>query len=233
MEKKGFSVIILAAGSGNRMKSTIKKQYIKLDNKEILAYSIEIFENMSEVDEIILVVPPREIPEVKEKICDKYSYRKITHIVEGGKERQDSVWEGLRMVNPHNQYVAVHDGARPFVKKEKIRECLQVAQKVGASILAVPVTDTIKKVQKENNEIFETPERSSLWAAQTPQIFKKSLFLQGYRYAQQNDVKVTDDSMLIELIGEKISVVEGDYSNIKITTPRDLWIGESILKNKM
>lgn len=222
-------VIIVAGGKGTRMGGNVKKQYLCIGNKEILAHTIETFEKMEEVTEIVVVVGKEDIDYVSKGICQKYSYAKVKHIVAGGKERKDSVWNGIEVLSEDINYIVVHDGARPFIKAGNVRKCLEKAKEKGASIVAVPVKDTIKQVGT-SGKIEGTPERSTLWSVQTPQVFERGLLIEAHINGQENQLEVTDDSMLVEALGHNVWVVEGDYTNIKITTPEDLIIGEIFVK---
>ncbi|PHV71183.1 2-C-methyl-D-erythritol 4-phosphate cytidylyltransferase [Sporanaerobium hydrogeniformans] len=224
------TAIIVAGGSGKRMGTAVKKQYIQLKGKEILAYTIEAFENCSFINDIIVVVAEEEIDYVRENIIRKYKLNKVSQIVGGGKERQDSVYNGLKATKGESTYVMIHDGARPFVKKETIYKCLLNTQKNKASIVAVPVKDTIKVCNTRTHRVESTPDRKKLWSIQTPQSFEYELLMKAYSYAKKQNLQVTDDSMIIEAFGEDVYITEGDYTNIKITTPEDLIIGEVLLQ---
>lgn len=150
-------------------------------------------------------------------------------IVSGGIERQHSVYNGLQAVK-EGEIVLIHDGARPFIRLEKIHELVKEAQEHGAAIPAVPMKDTVKKVR--NGMAEETVERSSLWAVQTPQAFRVSLVLEAHKRAQEEGYIGTDDASLVERMGKKVKIVEGDYRNIKLTTPDDLLFAEAILSLK-
>lgn len=230
MEK--VAVVIVAGGSGKRMGMTIKKQYILLDNKEIIAHTIETFEKCGIIDEIILVVGEEEIQKVREEIIERYGFNKVKQIVAGGAERQDSVYNGLLATSSNVKYVMIHDGARPFIKEKIIIKALELTKEKEATVVAVPVKDTIKIADNKRGVIVETPNRSNLWSIQTPQSFSKELLLNAYKYALSNNLIATDDSMLVEAYGKSVFIVEGDYMNIKITTQEDLVIGEVILANK-
>ncbi|MHC1748956.1 MAG: 2-C-methyl-D-erythritol 4-phosphate cytidylyltransferase [Cellulosilyticaceae bacterium] len=225
------SVIIVAGGNGTRMGGEIKKQYIKLNNKEILAHTIEAFNDCILVEDIIVVVGESEISFVQEAICNQYGYQKVKHIVAGGKERQDSVYNGLEYVNQETDYVMVHDGARPFVTEEMMIRGIDGAKEKGAVVVAVPVKDTIKECSLEDGKVENTPIRQKLWSVQTPQIFKYNVLKNAYNYVKDNGLQVTDDSMAVEAFGETVYIVEGAYTNIKITTPEDIIIAEALLKN--
>lgn len=226
------AAIIVAGGSGKRMGMNIKKQYLSLRDKPILAHTIAAFEQTESIDEIIVVVGKEEIDKVKEEIVKLYKFKKIKSIVAGGKERQDSVYNGLKAVSESVKYVMVHDGARPFIKEETIEQVLKLTIEKGAVIAAVPVKDTIKVVDQSSLEVKQTPKREELWAIQTPQSFERTILLEAYRIGNETGIQATDDSMLVEAAGYKVQVVMGDYTNIKITTPEDLILGETILAER-
>lgn len=229
------SVIIVAAGKGKRMGKGYNKQYILLKDKPIIAYTVEVFENTGIIDEIILVVGKNEIDLVKEKIIHKYNFKKVTGIIEGGAERHDSVYNGLKATNTDCDIVLIHDGARPFVTGSIIEKGIYTTKNAGACVVAVRVKDTIKIVNK-NMEVDYTPNRNTLWAVQTPQIFKYELLLKAYEKLygklRTGAVKITDDAILVEELGHKVKIIEGSYENIKITTPEDLILSEGILKKR-
>jgi 2-C-methyl-D-erythritol 4-phosphate cytidylyltransferase len=176
------------------------------------------FEQMSWVDEIVLVVGAQDVERCTGWV-EEFNLQKVTHIVAGGPERQYSVYQGLLAAN--TEWVLIHDGVRPFVTEERVRACYEAAVQQGASVLAVPVKDTIKQVN-EAGMIVHTPDRRSLWAIQTPQAFRRSDVLRAHEQAVQDQVVGTDDAMLVERLGIGVHVVEGEYTNIKITTPEDL-----------
>lgn len=229
---KKVAAVIVAGGSGKRMKSAIKKQYIKLEGREVLAHTISVFQHFKGVDEIIVVVSKEEIETVRENIVNRYGFTKVSQIVEGGAERQDSVYNGIQAAASTIEYVMIHDGARPFIKEETLEKALIATREKGATIVAVPVKDTIKVINNETMTVEATPQRETLWSVQTPQSFEKQLLLEAYEYAKTVGLQVTDDSMLVEALGRKVQVVLGEYTNIKLTTPEDLLLGESILKEK-
>ncbi len=225
------SVIIAAAGMSNRMGSKINKQFIAINGKPILAHTIEKFEKSRYIDEIILVAKEEEIDYCRKEIVKKYRFKKVTNIIRGGKERQDSVYNGILALNENTDIVLTHDGARPFVKAENIRDGIEGVIKYGACIIGVPVTDTIKVVG-DDNAIDKTPQRSLLWAAQTPQCFYKNVLIEGYDKAIKDSFSGTDDSSIVERIGYEVKMIMGSYENIKITTPEDIVLAESLLKDK-
>lgn len=225
---KKVSAIIVAGGSGTRMGTKIKKQYLKLNEKEIIAHTVERFETLKNIEEIIVVTSKEDLNYVEKLLKEDYKYKKIKHIVAGGKERQDSVYNGLAYVGETIDYVLIHDGARPFITHETIEKALAKTFEKKACIVAVPVKDTIKKINKEK-VVEETPNRETLWSVQTPQIFEKNLIQKAYEQGRQKRLHVTDDSMLVEALGEKVYIVEGEYTNIKITTPEDLVIAKQFI----
>lgn len=227
-----IAAVIVAGGSGKRMGTSVKKQYIKLDQKEILAHTIEAFETFEEVDEIVVVVGKDDINNVNNEIILKYGYTKVKKIVSGGTERQDSVYNGLLAVSDDVEYVMIHDGARPFVTKNVLERAVAKTIETKATIVAVPVKDTIKQINNLTGAVEATPKREILWAVQTPQSFNKQLLLDAYAYAKEKKLQVTDDSMIIEAYGHNVYVVEGDYTNIKITTSDDLMLGKSIIEER-
>ena len=225
-----ISVIIAAAGMSNRMGSKINKQFISINNKPILVHTLEKFEECTYVDDIILVAKEDEIDYCRKEIVKRYKLNKVSKIIRGGKERQDSVYNGVLALDEKTNIVLSHDGARPFVKIENIIDGIKGAYKHGACVVGVPVKDTIKIVENSNG-IVETPKRDMLWAAQTPQCFKKEIIQEGYRKAIEDGYIGTDDSGLVERMGLDVKMVMGSYENIKITTPEDLILAESILQD--
>lgn len=220
-------VVIVAAGTGSRMNMGINKQFIKLEGKEIIAYTIEKFYNNSNIEDIVVVVKEDESEFFKKEILDKYNFKNIK-IAYGGKERQDSVYNGLKLLDKKCHVVLIHDGARPFVSDKIIDNCIEEAKNHKAVVVGVPVKDTIKVIDKDKY-IVDTPNRSVLWAVQTPQTFDYNILIDAYKDAFKNGFYGTDDAMLVERIGYKVKMVEGSYNNIKITTQEDLNIGSQIL----
>ena len=221
------SVVIVSAGRGSRMKADINKQFLKLKGKEVIAHTIDKFYNNKNIDEIVVVVKEDEADFFRRNIIDKYGYKNIK-IAFGGKERQDSVFNGLKAVNERCDIVLIHDGARHFVTDEIIKNSIECAKKNKCVIVGVPVKDTIKIINKDN-EVCDTPNRSTLWSIQTPQVFEYLSIIKAHKIAKEKSYYGTDDSMLMEYLGYNVKVIEGSYNNIKITTPEDLKIGEEIL----
>lgn len=220
-------VVIVAAGSGSRMKRDINKQFIKLDGKEIIAYTIEKFYKSEDIDDIVIVIKENEEKYFIENIINKYGFDNIK-LAYGGKERQDSVYNGIKKLNRNCEIVLIHDGARPFVNEYIIKNSIKEAKENNAVVVGVPVKDTIKVVDSDGN-IVDTPNRSLLWSVQTPQSFKYEIITKAYEYAYSNDYYGTDDAMLVEHIGYNVKMIQGSYDNIKITTEEDLHFGIQIL----
>ncbi len=223
--------IILSAGKGKRMHSDISKQYITVFDKPILYYTLRAFQH-SEIDEMIVVCGGSDIEYVKYDIVKKYDFTKVTQIVEGGQERYDSVIAGLKLVEDED-YVLVHDGARPLIKPQEINEMIQELEQSPACIMGMPVKDTIK-LQDENGFVASTPRRSDVWQVQTPQAFQASILKKAYqKMKSEQDTSITDDSMAVEKYTDvKIKLVRGSYENIKVTTPEDLVVMEGILSSR-
>lgn len=225
------SVIIAAAGMSNRMGSKINKQFIVIDNKPILAHTIEKFEQCRYIDEIIVVTKENEVEYCRKEIVKKYGFRKVSSIIKGGRERQDSVYNGIMALNEKADIILTHDGARPFVRQESIIKGIKGALELGACVIGVPLKDTIKVVD-DADVVHHTPNRALLWAAQTPQCFKAKLLKEGYEYAIAEGILGTDDSSLVEKKGYPVTMLMGSYDNIKITTPEDLIVAELIAAGK-
>ncbi|UOW67958.1 2-C-methyl-D-erythritol 4-phosphate cytidylyltransferase [Paraclostridium bifermentans] len=222
-------VVIVAAGTGSRMKKDINKQFIKLKNKEIVAHTIEKFYNSENIDDIVVVIREDEEEYFNKNIKEKYGFTNIK-VAHGGNERQDSVFNGIKMLKKECEVVLIHDGARPFVTDDIIKRSINKANEHNAIVVGVKVKDTIKVVS-DNGNIVDTPNRSYLWAVQTPQVFKYDIITKAYEDAYNNNYYGTDDAMLVERIGYNVKMIEGSYNNIKITTQEDLEFGEQILKN--
>lgn len=230
MEKQKYAAIVLAAGSGKRMNSQVHKQYLIIQDRPVLYYSLKEFQD-SAVDEIVLVVGKGEEEFCRREIVDKYGISKVKAIVEGGKERYHSVFEGLKQTSDAD-YVLIHDGARPFVNQDIIRRCMQEAQKYQACVVGMPVKDTIK-IADEEGYAKQTPDRKNVWMIQTPQTFSYALIYEAYEeMLKTEDTAITDDAMVLERIkGKKSKLIEGSYRNIKITTPEDLLIANVYLQH--
>lgn len=221
-----YQVIIPAAGQGKRMGAGKNKLLIELDHIPILIHTLKVFENDEDCDGIILAIHPRDEMEFT-RLLHKFTISKVKRLVSGGKERQDSIYHALQTVDGDG-LILVHDAARPFIKKEQIHKLVETTEKTGAAIIAVPAKDTMKKIR--DGIVLETVERSSLWVVQTPQAFRFSLLIKAYQKAEEDHFIGTDDASLVERLGDHVTIVEGDYDNIKLTTPEDLFFAEAILK---
>lgn len=221
-----YTLIIPAAGQGKRMGAGKNKLFLQLDDAPIIIHTLRAFEKDEQCRQIILAINERE-RSYFEELFQTYHIQKDIQFVQGGNERQDSVYNALMYVR-EGEYVLVHDGARPFVTKKMIEDILQMAKEKGASICAVPVKDTIKKVM--HDAVVETVERSQLRAVQTPQGFHVPILLGAHESAKQAGFLGTDDASLVERLSKEVGVVEGSYYNIKVTTPEDLVIAESFLR---
>jgi 2-C-methyl-D-erythritol 4-phosphate cytidylyltransferase len=223
--------VIPSAGRGERMKEELNKPYLLLAEKPILAHTLFPFEESPLIHELIVIVAPREIEYCKREVIEAFRISKVSHVLAGGKERQDSIWEGLKMVPPDCEIVIIHDGVRPLVTKRFIESSIEAAQRYGAVVTAIPLKDTVKMVSRER-EVIETPVRHTLMAIQTPQAFRFEVIRKAYDKAYRDGFYGTDDSSLVERIGIKVKVIPGIYENIKITTPEDLILAEALLKRR-
>ncbi len=222
MEGKSVKAIVLAAGRGKRMEAERPKQYLELLGHEVLYYSLKAFEE-SCVDEVILVTGKEETGWCRKRFVEEYGFSKLKQVIPGGKERYDSVYEGLLAAAPCD-YVLIHDGARPLVTREIIRTVLDGAVSFGSCTTGMPVKDTIK-VAGTGDMAADTPERDSLWAIHTPQGFSYPVILEAHERFRQGAyrIPVTDDTMMAEIfMRKKAKLVRGSYKNIKVTTPEDL-----------
>lgn len=230
--KNKVTAIILAAGQGKRMNSPVAKQFLVLQEKPVIFYSLKVFEESS-VDEIILVTGAGQADYCKANIVDFFRFGKVVQIIEGGRERYDSVFRALEAVG-ETGYVLIHDGARPFVSKDLIEKVIVQVKDYKACIVGIPVKETIKVVD-DNEFIQATPNRKTLWSAQTPQAFEFSSIKKAYDlfYAEEDkdSLGITDDAMVYESYQKRpVKMIYGDYNNIKLTTQEDLYQADGILK---
>jgi 2-C-methyl-D-erythritol 4-phosphate cytidylyltransferase len=215
-----ISLILLAGGSGTRMREATPKQFLPLCGKPIVHYSLDIFLKIPEIKEIIVVAAP--------------PFRSLfsgVKFADPGDRRQDSVFNGLQQVNPTHEWVMTHDAARPLFTLEMVQELICVGKETGAATLAVPLKPTIKE-RDVQGYIEKTLNRAKLVEIQTPQFLARETFMKGFRKIASENIEVTDDTSIAELLQLPVKVVMGCYSNIKITTPEDLWIAESFLSKK-
>ena len=238
VKKASCTAIILAAGQGKRMNSQVPKLYLEVQEKPILYYTLQTFMDSKYIDRIILVVGAGQVEQVKKDIVARYNFSKVTEVIEGGKERYDSVWCALqRISDEQDAYVFIHDGARAFVSEEVIERAYENVLKYKACVVGMPVKDTIKIVD-DSQMVSKTPDRAFLWQAQTPQVFEVEIIKEAYENVMNHHSElsvnmITDDSMLVETLGKcDVKLVQGSYDNIKITTPEDIVMAEQILKGK-
>lgn len=227
-----LSAIIVAGGNSTRMNG-INKQFLQLENIPVILRSVLAFEQSKATAEIIIVTQSQYISQLT-ALCKASGITKLKSIVNGGETRSLSVQNGFKAVSENMDFIAVHDGARPLITPKLIDEISADAIAFGASAPLVPVKDTIKIVKQ--NEIVETPDRATLYQAQTPQIFRKDWYKTAlFHLAENSEIarNVTDECSLLELDGRKIHVTMGDYSNMKITTPEDIQIAAAILKARL
>lgn len=221
-----FGVVIVAAGQGRRMGSKEKKQFLMLGDKPVLYHSVQLFKSVPGVKEIVVVTSEEDIGRATDLLAE---FAPLT-VTSGGPERQDSVLLGLRALRDA-QYALIHDAARPFATRALVERVMNKALETGAAIPAIPAQDTIKIVNAKG-EVESTPPRQSLRAAQTPQAFRLSAILRAHEKAREHGFVGTDDSMLMEWQGVNVSVVEGEHTNLKLTTPADFKLGELILEQR-
>lgn len=223
-----ISAIILAGGKGKRMGAPVSKQFIEIKGKPIIYYTIKKFSENKKIDNIVVVLSKDEVGYFKENILEKYNL-KVDNIVIGGTERQDSVYNGLKSLEDTNtDIVLIHDGARPFISDRIIDDGIKFAQVYGACAPGVMPKDTIK-IKNESNFSVSTPERGSLVAIQTPQVFKFNEILECHEKIKINNIVVTDDTMVAEKFGYSVYLYDGEYTNIKVTTPEDLILDEKLI----
>jgi 2-C-methyl-D-erythritol 4-phosphate cytidylyltransferase len=225
-----LAVIIVAAGTGSRMESAERKQFIHINGIPLIAMTISAFDRRADVAEIIVVSHPDEIERVRTEIIVPHGFKKVNCIVPGGEQRKDSVKAGLRAVSETAAYIAVHDGARPFVTSGKLDLLFRRAFETGAAILAVPLTDTIKRTD-DAGMIERTISRNGLWAAQTPQVFRADWVQSAYHNLAQRETP-TDDAAVLEQAGYPVHIVPGSWDNFKITVADDVVRAEIILKHR-
>ncbi len=243
MEKVCCTAVVLAGGRGRRMGSSVAKQYLMLQGKPVLYYSLEAFEQSDIIDRIILVAGKGQTGYCREEIVDKYGFQKVKAIVEGGAERYHSVWAALQILaqeNPGEGYVFIHDGARPFVDGPMIQRAYEEVCRSHACVVGMPVKDTVK-IADEQGCIDMTPRRSLVWQIQTPQVFSVDLIIPAYKEVIEKEqelleqgIQITDDAMVVENVCRcQVHLVEGSYENIKITTPEDLKIAEIFVEERL
>lgn len=220
--------VVPAAGCGNRMGLDIKKQFLALAGVPILGHALKILEECRLVQTIVVAVGEGEEEYCRQAIVDKLGLKKVSAVVHGGKERQDSVYSGILALSSNTDIVVIHDGVRPLLDGANLDAVIEAALAFGAATCAVPVKDTVK-LAGEDGFVAETLPRNCLWLTQTPQAFHYSVILEAHRRACEENFKATDDAALVERLGMAVKLVDGNYRNIKITTPEDLIVASSLL----
>jgi 2-C-methyl-D-erythritol 4-phosphate cytidylyltransferase len=220
--------IIPAAGSGTRIGGEIKKQFLPLKGKPIIVHTLQQFEHCSDIDEVAMAIPESAMSDM-EAIVARYRLHKVSKMMMGGKKRQDSVYNVLnRLTLKDSDIVLVHDGVRPFIETKRITHLLKVCKEYDAAVLAIQPKDTIRR-STGGGFFDQTLDRTALWLVQTPQAFRAKLLVKAFEKARKDKFYSTDEAALVERLGVKVRIVEGNYDNIKITTPEDLELGALIL----
>ena len=244
MNKKRCTAVVLAAGSGSRMKSGVAKQYMHLCGKPLIWYALHAIEESSVIDDCILVTGAEDISYVKSEIVEHYGFHKVDSIVAGGQERYDSVYHALRVIAegklkiPNKDgYVFIHDGARPFLTEVILQRCYEEVKISKACVVGMPIKDTIKIADRDNFSV-QTPDRTFVWQIQTPQVFDSLLIIKAYEMLMckkdeliSEGIRITDDAMVVETFTDTpVKLVQASYENIKITTPEDMLIAEAFVQ---
>jgi 2-C-methyl-D-erythritol 4-phosphate cytidylyltransferase len=230
-----LGVIIAAGGIGNRMRTGVSKQLMNLAGMPVLAKTLSIFESLSEVSEIVIAIEESNILKCRLEMVDRFGFTKVSRIVPGGETRALSVKAALDAVCDETGLVAVHDGARPLFPGELLGAALTVLRRepeTDGVVFALPVKDTIKESDPDSALIVATPDRSHLWAAQTPQVFRREALRKAYEQPIRTLTAATDDSSLVEAIGGRVKLIPGSPENIKITEPLDLILAAEILNRR-
>ena len=223
--------VIPAGGAGRRFGAEMAKQYLSLQGQPILAHTLRVFQNTEAVDEMIVVVPADDLASVRERIIHPYGFTKVSAVVAGGRERQDSVRCGLQAIAGSCDYVIIHDGVRPFVSSAMIERCLTAASETGAACAGVKAKDTVKQTAGDNT-VTATLARHRLWLAQTPQVFAHDVIRKAHEAALRDSYAGTDDASLVERIDVLVRMVDGADSNMKITTPEDLIMAQAMMSQQ-
>lgn len=225
------SVIIPAAGTGQRLGSKIPKQYIELNDVPIIIHTLKIFDRIPEVSSIVIAINPEWRDFLEQRIF-RYQIGKISAIVDGGFKRQDSIWNALTNSNArHSDIVLIHDAVRPLTSTQLVRNIIEASEEYGAVVPAIKPKDTIKEINSKGG-VKQTFDRNKLCSVQTPQGFWKDILIKSYEKAMDSEIEFTDDASLVELAGYQVQVIDGEETNIKITSPLDLKIAETILNTK-
>jgi len=225
--------IIAAAGNGERFNCYHSKMLAKILDKPVLSYTLDQFENSEIIDEIVLVVHPKDLKCIEDEIVKRYDYKKMSTIVLGGLTRQESVYLGLKSIKKKDGIACIHDGARPLVENWMIEKTIKMIDSCDGAIMAVPVIETIKKVFLQDFMIEKTVNRDEYWIVQTPQTFKLEYIRELYQKAQEEGIKTTDDASIVEHYGGNVKIIKSTRENIKITTSIDLLLAEILIKKSI
>ncbi|MEI8365836.1 MAG: 2-C-methyl-D-erythritol 4-phosphate cytidylyltransferase [Parachlamydiaceae bacterium] len=217
------SAILLAGGIGSRMHTSSPKQFLSLGGKPIVRYSFDLFLEMPEIAEIVVVCDP-----AYRVFFESVTSNKPIHFALPGTRRQDSLYHGLQAATLSHELICVHDAARPLIDREIVLRVLEAGERWGAATAGMPVKFTVKQ-STPHNFVASTPDRSHLWEIQTPQVLRRDILEEGFCYAQQHGITVTDDVSLAELLGKEVKLVEGSYTNLKITTASDLIVAGHLI----
>lgn len=243
MEKKRCTAVVLAAGSGARMHSSVPKQFMELEGKPLIWYALEAVERSSIIDDCILVTGAGDLSYMRREIVEKYGFSKVDKITAGGSQRFESVARALEVLEngelrtPNREgYVFIHDGARPFLTEKILEDTYAAAYAYGACVAAMPSKDTVKLADSEGYAV-QTPNRNSVWLVQTPQVFEVQMICEAYRMLmgqlpllRQQGIEITDDAMVVEtMLHRHVKLVQASYKNIKVTTPEDMRIAQALL----
>ncbi|HXX81446.1 MAG TPA: 2-C-methyl-D-erythritol 4-phosphate cytidylyltransferase [Thermodesulfovibrionales bacterium] len=227
--KETVIAIVPGAGLGKRFGPDTNKPFHALLGKPLIVWTLEVFESMDEVHEVIPVLKESDM-ETGIKMFERYGLSKVKRIAPGGRERQDSVYNALKLMKNSGDLVLIHDGARPLIDRGIVRTALRNIPGFDGVVVGIPVKDTIKEVA--DSIVKRTLKRETLWAIQTPQVFIQKTLVKAYRAAMEEKFYSTDDAALLERSGGKVKIVMGSYSNIKVTTPEDVPLAEHFLKER-
>jgi 2-C-methyl-D-erythritol 4-phosphate cytidylyltransferase len=225
------AAIIPAAGEGRRMGGTVPKQFLRIGGREILARTLDVFEACVAIDDVWVVVAAEQCAPCQGTIIERYGFRKVRGVIAGGTTRQESVWRGLQQVTDAVDLVVIHDGVRPFVTEALLQQTLEQANRYGAAIAAVPLKDTLKRVSAAGT-VETTVPREHLWRVQTPQAFRHALLRRAFQHAWQQGLQATDEAGLLEALQYPVQIVPGYEHNIKVTTPDDLVLCATLLRQR-
>ncbi len=225
------SAIVVAAGKGMRMNDQRRKQYLMLCDRPIVGHTLLAIQSCNLIKRIILVVPAQDLDFCRQKILIPLKLYDQVQLVAGGEERQDSVFNGLQSIDDKEGLVVIHDGVRPFITADQLADCINEARETGACILGMPASETVKQADGFGC-IAKTLDRAVLWLAQTPQVFDYKIINKAHQIARKTGYKASDDAVLVERLGYKVKIIPGAASNIKITTPEDLRMGEAIIRSR-